>query len=643
MSNRHVKELSKVWQCLLKDAAHAYPALEMEFERDLNRLERVVKARGIRVFLVDLPAIGKHLDRCLAEGQYNLPELPLTQRVSRRVQTPKFLRGIHLLVFDELGRLKDDADGLAVFFYRQLTLFAKKADIDCPASCVEDAVLDLEAHNASLPIPGEEWANTDCDFSEVASFSASDAFDCSTASREALCVFSMLDMVSNIVSASFGPYSPQEWRFKHGPGAVSERSGRFDKYKWSNWSDDLEKTFPVADYGYCSYSAWGSDVSTRRISGEIPRSRLVAVPKSFTGPRLIAAEPSEHMWCQQNLLSYMLSGVTSSWLGSVIKFDDQTQNQKRCLEGSRDGTVATIDLSMASDCVTPAAVGALFRANPSVLRALRACRTQELGQQLTMKVSPSLRLRMFSTMGSAVTFPVESILFAVIGLSTLLVNRGLRPTKANLLLVARDVSVFGDDIIIPKESRKLFVEALELLRFKVNTTKSFWSGNFRESCGVDAFRGVNVTPLYWRRFYDGKPQSLLSVLDLRNRCYKKYLMNTSRYLESTLPWRKLLHIGEGSGVLGLLDRVSLDNDHLRVRYNSELQRHEVRGLQVSSCNKWTQTEGDSALHQWFTDNPGPFNKWKPGYSQRAREVTRWAWVGLDSVVAQATCRVPFVS
>lgn len=100
MSKCHVRELSKVYEALFRDASSAYPTLSSEFERDLYRLRRFVELRGIRVYLDDLVAVGKHFDRCLSGGQYILSGLPLTKRFSGRVTIPKFSLGVfYLLVF----------------------------------------------------------------------------------------------------------------------------------------------------------------------------------------------------------------------------------------------------------------------------------------------------------------------------------------------------------------------------------------------------------------------------------------------------------------------------------------------------------------------------------------------------------------
>jgi hypothetical protein len=109
------------------------------------------------------------------------------------------------------------------------------------------------------------------------------------------------------------------------------------------------------------------------------------------------------------------------------------------------------------------------------------------------------------------------------------------------------VAVFGDDLVVPVDCRELLVETLEVLHFKVNVHKSFWGANFRESCGVDSFRGVDVTPVYWKTFYDGGPESLESVIGTVNNLYKRWLMCASERLSWTLPCSQLAMVDTRSG------------------------------------------------------------------------------------------------
>jgi len=323
------------------------------------------------------------------------------------------------------------------------------------------------------------------------------------------------------------------------------------------------------------------------------------------------------------------------WLSRCVRFRDQSGNQNLCLHGSRSGAFATVDLSAASDRVTCHAVGQFFRKNPFLLTCLAACRTRRVRQTLTPKVPEFIELRKFSTMGSACTFPIESIMFLGIALAVVLTVRKLKATPKNVRRISRKVSVFGDDIIIPTDCRELLFSALEVLHFKVNDKKSFWTGKFRESCGVDAFGGVDVTPAYWKGLNDGKPESLAMTVECSNNFYKKFLLHTSRHIASTLPL-DLPMVPMRSGVFGLKTRTRRFHNDLRSRWNPLLQRAEVR---VSTLNgvqrRIPLTDNRSALLQYFTEAPSPYDVWTSGVSQRPLMKIQKRWVAISSFVVQA--------
>lgn len=635
MSKCHVRELRNLYKHLFEDARTAFPTLETEFDSDITRLQNAVEQRGLQVYLVDLPAIGKHLDRCLADGQYKLSGLPLTKRYSGRVVIPKFLRGLYLLIFERHGCLKEDPSIEAIVFLRQILYAAKKTVLNCGKEKVDDEVKNFHLVDDLLPEPSSFWDRTveDSDYYRIEEpgFAASPTihqqFSEETAGCRLLRRFLVnTDRVSALMCAALGRYEPSEWSFRHGPGAISQVTGPTNKYSWTSWSEHLERVFPIADCGYHNHSSWASNCSDS-ISGSDPSSRLIAVPKTFSGPRLIAAEPSEHQWCQQNIWHYMDSRVKNSWIGSFISFRDQSRNQRLCLEGSLDGALCTVDLSAASDRVSCLVVENLFRSNPNLLFALRASRTRRITQTITRKCASERKLRKFSTMGSAVTFPVESLAFLVFALAAVSTVRGTRISRSSdLLALSEEVSVYGDDIVIPADCRELFVEALELLWFKVNEAKSYWTGQFRESCGVDSFRGCNITPVYWKRPYDGKPESLASVVETRNNFYKKWYMSTSSYLASTVQGNNVLPVPIDSGVFGLVSRVSPPPSVYKTRWNEELQRVEVSGAVLLARQRKTPTNDDSALFQYFTEAPSPHTKWVHGVSQRPSTKVRRGWV-----------------
>lgn len=641
MSKRHVRELLEVVHSIFQDATYRFPTLAGSFVKDEMRLRRLVECRGINALCVDLVAAGKHLDRCLADGEYKLSGLPATSRCSKRVVIPKFLRGLYLLVFNEVGRLKEDSDAEAVFFLRQILFVARKVQLPCPDSAISHEVRDFRVVDMELPEPEGFWSLTFPQSEDVdqgfPSFRDSELYIhridevAEPHMRHQLStLLTYLDRISRYISSTLGPHKPSEWKFRHGPGAVSERTGKFNKYCWTNWSDRLENVFPIADCGFHNYCSWADDRSRPLIGHLEPIARLISVPKTITKPRLIAAEPSEHQWCQQNLWHYFSVRCKRSWISKFVRFNDQTLNQRLCLRGSDDGSLVTADLSAASDRVTCHIVGRFFRGNPSLVLALQSTRTRFIEQTITNECERRFALRKFSTMGSACTFPVQSLLFLGITLAATLVKRGLKCCPSNIRKLEGEVAIFGDDLIMPNDSRELVFAALEVLHFKVNTSKSFWTGRFRESCGVDAFRGVNVTPSYWKTLYTGKPASIASTVEVHNNFYSKFLLCTARYLATTMHGVSIPRVAMDSGVLGLKS-FQRPARPVITRWNKGLQLAETLVTSISSKQRVSPIQDDSALLQFFTEDPSPYILWRSGVAQVPVLRKKNRWVPLESI------------
>lgn len=663
MMKSYVKELSVVYAKLFRDLTCTFPALSSEFDRDQARLTALVESRGINVFVVYLPALGKHLDRCLSSRRYTLLENNhISGLVSKKVQVPKFLRGLYLRVFNESGTLKEDYDVEAVYFLRQFCLLASKASLDCSTEATRTEVRELISVDLCLPRPERFWSTIGPPASEIArrfrGFSKSKHFTAAgrridsrrkgsprgncAGEREALVdsspsstLLAILDVVSRLVSCGLGHYDPRNHTFRHGPGAVADLPSKANKYYWRSWGDRLGHVYPIADYGFHSYSSWAanaadfdasSQTDQEAIGSDEPAARLVSVPKTYTKPRLIAAEPCAHQWCQQSIWHYFRTRTESSWIGKFVRFTDQTLNQELSLKGSLDGSLCTVDLSSASDRVSCTAVGNLFRSNQPLLLALQATRTRFLRQELDSSSPELIELRKFSTMGNATTFPVESLMFLSIALSACLAARRLEPTVKNILTLVGEVTVFGDDIVIPNDCREQLFDLLEICDFKVNLQKSFWEGPFRESCGVDSIDGVDVTPVRWMRPNTGKPEEIVSMVEVTNRFYQKFLLNVANYLDSTVQRHRVSLLPVSSNAFGLKSFVSPSLSDLESRWNDDLQRIEYLLLTPIGKQKRTPIEDDSALLQYFTEAPQPHVVWKGGVGQRPSLHMKRRWV-----------------
>lgn len=246
-----------------------------------------------------------------------------------------------------------------------------------------------------------------------------------------------------------------------------------------------------------------------------PCSRVIAVPKSYKAARIIAQEDSGRQFLCQGYRTLLSEKLSRGKYGKYSHLDDQSLNQQLAEKGSIDGSIATIDLSHASDSVTKSLVKELF---PEWFCKAICGLVPDYVEYTYKGRQRRALLHMFATSGNALTFIVEDIVFLAIALAAEEVSRKL----GNVPRMG-SVSVYGDDIICPSYSYDTTVDFLEALGFSVNADKSF-SGTenlYRESCGVECLNGEHVESRYFSRkplsFSKDKIQSISALCDLQHR------------------------------------------------------------------------------------------------------------------------------
>lgn len=263
--------------------------------------------------------------------------------------------------------------------------------------------------------------------------------------------------------------------------------------------------------------------------------KVTLVPKTAKTPRIIAQEPSWMMYCQKGIQALWYRAVDSGgFLSSNFHgFRDQGPNRFLCQLASQNRTLATLDLSEASDRVSLAVVADMLRPFPQLREMVLASRST----QAALPDGTKVQLWKFASMGSALCFPIEAAVFLIA------VFRGIEqhlctPLTHEILqeLVGR-VRVYGDDIIVPVAYVTPIIESLQAFGLVVNSRKSFWNGQFRESCGADYFGGVDVTVVRLRSDLpnDRQDASLVERFsEFRNNAYDALLWETARYCDSIL-------------------------------------------------------------------------------------------------------------
>lgn len=639
-----VSTLHEVASGILADAQKAYPHLGREFARDKCRLASLLATRGIGVFTLDLPALESSLIRGLEVGRLAVNGTPVSTCVSRRIQVPRLFRGLWLRLFASDGSLLQDPDIDALLILRQLLVIGKKLELPCHPSRQTKAIKEFIDVEKGLPVPTLSWELDEpfdrADVMRVAFSNASGLHDDSDSSSPTLFdndrkgmrgedsdLLERLDTICRDVSTGFGLFDPVAYellRFdnglpgaaRNGPGAVSDRTGNEEKFSFPYWPDKLQTVFP-----HDFFAQLGGRVERVDFRNMEHPSRLLLVPKTAKAPRLIASEPSYHQWCQQVVLAFLVDGLRTMGLNRFIDFSSQESSHPLVTIGSQTGDLCTVDLSSASDRLSCYAIERAFKSNLSLLNAFHACRTRVVGPSRGADIEPML-LRKFATMGSALTFPVQSIFFFCCVMASLPGRPRLRDMTKRY---SGQVRVYGDDIIIPKTGYARLVRLLTLLGLKVNEEKSFSTGRFRESCGYDAFGGYDVTPVKPRSLDATTPVGRQSLIDASNNLFLKGFWNAAQVIDSKLPQSTLRRlpvrgVGRAHNVRGLHEPTNGaphiisfcgdDESRLRRRYNSHLHRYEVLGTTFSTRTETTYVEGRDytfqSLHSLDRQHGSPY-------------------------------------
>jgi hypothetical protein len=226
----------------------------------------------------------------------------------------------------------------------------------------------------------------------------------------------------------------------------------------------------------------------------VPGNVLFTVPKKTDIDRVACKEPDINMFVQKGVGNFFRNSLRRH----NINLNDQSINRSLARRGSKDGSLATLDLSSASDSVTRSLVAEMLPVCwYTLLDSLRSPVTLIDGEEHVNE--------MFSSMGNGFTFELESLLFFVLTKATCYFgrHRGI-------------VSIYGDDIICPSSVVTDLRWVLMYFGFSVNTEKSHSEGTFRESCGGHYDRGIDITPFYLK----GPIMRLTDIIDLGNKVRK---------------------------------------------------------------------------------------------------------------------------
>jgi len=388
---------------------------------------------------------------------------------------------------------------------------------------------------------------------------------------------------------------------KHGPGKTSDRLDGNQKWTLPTWHERLEPLFPYVEYAVPSHSYWEQQFRTKFLLPEDePPAKLTAVPKTHLTPRLISIEPTCMQYIQQAISIPLRAMLERDKLAKhFVGFEEQWPNQAMAQIGSEDGSLATLDLSEASDRVPNWLVEDLFQDFPHFSEGIEACRSQTV----RLPSGDVIRLQKFASMGSALTFPIEAMVFTAVVLEGIVRASESRLNPGTLMRYRDMVRVYGDDIIVPTDMAEIAIDSLEAFGFKVNRNKSFWTGGFRESCGKEYWNGLDVSIVRFRKKLPTSRHDvdeIVSTSATRNLLYKAGMYGLASVLDDLLlevlqgfyPW-----VAETSPILGRIHHSGL---YQIDDWDEKLHSPVVRGWRVKPKIPENEIDGAPALLKVFS-------------------------------------------
>ena len=589
-----MKSLMVLWKHLADELAGW---CHVSTDLDYKKLEVRVKHEGESFLQLTLPKFGKDFERSLEQGYV---DRCLFHGFAWKGGLPLFLSGFLGRVFDaESGVLLDEPCEDSILAVRQLTLmFAKmlqpvREDRERAAF---DGYIDVEQEvegSAEVFLSSPELIS---EFERIGALLWADA---------------LTEVDRKVHDGELMP--------KHGPGSTAERLLGNKKYNQLEWTSRLEGVFPFLENVLPSARYYRALDRVTFLEPDAERPvRVVSVPKTLARPRIIALEPTCMQFMQQAISEALVQELERRYSGvntrqnlcyGFLGFSSQDPNRDMARIGSRDKTLATLDMSEASDRVANQHVLSLLRRWPLLSEAVQATRSRKAD----VPGAGVIPLTKFASMGSALCFPMEAMVFTTVIFLGLQMQHSTRFTRKDIESYRGKVRVYGDDIIIPADSVQSVIGALESFGFKVNTNKSFWNGKFRESCGGDYYNGRWVTPIRLRRpLPSSRTQALetASLVSFRNQLYLAGYWQTCRWLDGWI--RDLLgfypvvaphigiqsHIEVTSAKSSLLGRVSFLPPKGE-REHRNLHHPLVKGWTVSAKIPSDPLDGLGALVKWY--------------------------------------------
>lgn len=363
-----------------------------------------------------------------------------------------------------------------------------------------------------------------------------------------------------------------------GPGATNDPLKLTQRFRVNKIFKSLDEVFNTQEWFYPTY--WEGSWDRARLIAlynkalDAPSSRFKFVPKKVGTARGICIEFNEMQYLQQALKRFFYKHLERHWLtAGVINFTFQKFNQDLARQASIDGEHATLDMKDGSNRILRNIVSFLFSDLPNLSEALSVLSTRKITFDgvIAGKSFPPLETNMFAPMGSGICFPIMSIThFAIIkAIQTLVYNA---PHDHFL--------VYGDDIIVKSSYVQALFDIMPKYGMKFNVNKSFFTGKFRESCGLHVYAGVDVTPIYFKyMFHSNNPKAVMGIIENEALAYQKGYYSLAKCIRDNQPKINLL-VGMQSNLVGwkrpIFEPIPLNGYACKVRWSLDWQRSQRR-------------------------------------------------------------------
>lgn len=592
-----MKSLIDLWCALADDISKQCGC---STTRDKETVARRVENEGLSFLTITLPSFCSDLQKGLERGHAG-PDLWVFFK--SRGSTPRFLGDLLDRIFDRAsGELLDVPDTDSIWAIRQLTSVFGKIELPCS--------LEREARAVEAYIQCENEVRE------------SDRVRQETDVSRFISLATMLygDVLCTIDREVYD----QVLIPRHGPGATADRLRGNAKFDQKEWPERLDTVFPFGEYAIPNwrYSYLLDGVDFVEPGRERP-VRVVLVPKTLKTPRVIAIEPTSMQYAQQAISRRLVELLESSWIRQSIGFTDQGPNRTMAEKGSYDGSLATLDLSEASDRVSNQLVRAMLSHWPHLRGGVDATRSRKAD----VPGHGVIRLAKFASMGSALTFPIEAMVFLTIIFVGIEKSLGSPLSKKDVESLLGQVRVYGDDLIVPNRHAISVIQALEDFGLRVNQDKSFLNGRFRESCGKEYYAGVDTSVVKVRRPLPRRKADsaeIVSAVSLRNQFYYAGCWTAASWLDR---WVGALgvplpRVASTSAGLGRNSFLGYDTE----RTCPNLHAPRVRAMVVKPLPPTSKVSGEGALLKCLLNEGLPLAKdhlIRTGRSGSVRTKTRW--------------------